>query len=65
MTTVPVYGYGLPEDLGPSASAVDLCRESGCDVTMFTTSQQVVHLDAGGARDEPGRTRSCKGFGDA
>lgn len=44
VTTVPVYAYALPTDLGPLRSAVDLLSENGCDVTMFTTSQQVVHL---------------------
>jgi uroporphyrinogen-III synthase len=44
VTPVPVYAYDLPEDLGPLRSAVNLLSQNGCEVTMFTTSQQVVHL---------------------
>jgi uroporphyrinogen-III synthase len=44
VTTVPVYAYQLPADLGPLRGAIDLLSQDGCEVTMFTTSQQVVHL---------------------
>ena len=44
VTSVPVYSYGLPEDRGPLRQAVTSLSESAYDVTLFTTSQQVVHL---------------------
>jgi uroporphyrinogen-III synthase len=44
VTTVPVYAYDLPDDLGPLRGGVNLLAQHGCDVTLFTTSQQVVHL---------------------
>ena len=44
VTPVPVYAYELPEDLGPLREAVTRLSQEGFDVTMFTTSQQVVHL---------------------
>ena len=44
VTRVPVYAYELPEDLGPLREAVNRLARKDCDVTLFTTSQQVVHL---------------------
>jgi uroporphyrinogen-III synthase len=44
VTSVPVYSYELPEDLGPLREAVTLLAQKQCDVTLFTTSQQIVHL---------------------
>jgi uroporphyrinogen-III synthase len=44
VTTVRVYSYGLPEDLGPLRNAITALSQGGCDVVMFTTSQQVDHL---------------------
>ena len=44
VTSVPVYAYELPEDLGPLREAVARLAKEAFDVTMFTTSQQVVHL---------------------
>jgi uroporphyrinogen-III synthase len=44
VTPVPVYAYELPEDLGPLREAVARLSREGFDVTMFTTSQQIVHL---------------------
>jgi uroporphyrinogen-III synthase len=44
VTTVPVYQYGRPEDLGPLREAIRLLAAKAFDVTMFTTSQQVVNL---------------------
>lgn len=44
VTPVPVYAYELPEDLGPLRDAVARLARKECDVTLFTTSQQVVHL---------------------
>ena len=58
---VPVYAYELPEDLGSSRGTPSICyRQSGCDVTMFTTSQQVVHLMQIAARDESGRRSGAR-----
>jgi uroporphyrinogen-III synthase len=44
VTSVPVYAYELPEDLSPLREAVTRLAQRECDVTLFTTSQQVVHL---------------------
>lgn len=44
VTLVPVYQYGMPEDVGPLREAVARLADSSFDVTLFTTSQQVVHL---------------------
>ncbi|HYI94763.1 MAG TPA: uroporphyrinogen-III synthase [Bryobacteraceae bacterium] len=44
VVSVPVYAYELPEDLGPLREAVSRLAKETFDVTMFTTSQQVVHL---------------------
>lgn len=44
VTTVRVYAYDLPEDLGPLRNAVALLARGECDAVLFTTSQQVVHL---------------------
>jgi uroporphyrinogen-III synthase len=44
VTQVPVYQYELPEDLAPLREAVSRLGRSEFDVTLFTTSQQVVHL---------------------
>lgn len=44
VTSVPVYEWGLPEDVGPLRAAVEAiaCRE--IDVVLFTTAMQVNHL---------------------
>jgi uroporphyrinogen-III synthase len=44
VTPVPVYQYALPEDLGPLREAAARLARGEVDVTLFTTSQQVVHL---------------------
>jgi uroporphyrinogen-III synthase len=44
VTPVPVYQYGLPEDAGPLREAIMLLSKEAFDVTMFTSSQQVVNL---------------------
>jgi uroporphyrinogen-III synthase len=44
VTQVPVYQYGLPDDLQPLREAVTRLAHGEFAVTMFTTSQQVVHL---------------------
>jgi len=44
VTSVRVYAYELPEDLGPLREAVTRLAQKDCEITLFTTSQQVVHL---------------------
>jgi uroporphyrinogen-III synthase len=44
VTTVPVYQWDLPEDLGPLREAVRKLAAGEFDVIMFTTSIQVQHL---------------------
>jgi uroporphyrinogen-III synthase len=44
VTSVPVYQYALPADLNPLREAVTRLAGGSIDVTMFTTSQQIVHL---------------------
>jgi uroporphyrinogen-III synthase len=41
---VPVYQWALPEDLAPLRAAIDAIVEGRVDITLFTTSVQVVHL---------------------
>jgi uroporphyrinogen-III synthase len=44
VTPVPVYAYELPEDLEPLREAVTRLVSDAFEVTLFTTSQQIVHL---------------------
>ena len=44
VTLVPVYQWELPENVGPLREAVDRLSRQAFEVTLFTTSQQVVHL---------------------
>ena len=44
VTTVPVYQWDLPEDLGPLREAVRRLACGEFDVVLFTTSVQVPHL---------------------
>jgi uroporphyrinogen-III synthase len=44
VTTVPVYAWGLPEDTGPLREAATRLVGGDFDVTMFTTSNQLVNL---------------------
>ncbi len=44
VTSVPVYEWGLPEDLGPLRAAVDAIARGEIDVVLFTTAMQVNHL---------------------
>ena len=44
VTTVPVYQWDLPEDLGPLREAVRKLAAGEFDVIIFTTSIQVQHL---------------------
>jgi uroporphyrinogen-III synthase len=43
-TTVPVYHWDLPEDVGPLREAVKRIVAGEFDVVMFTTSVQITHL---------------------
>ncbi len=44
VTTVPVYQWDLPQDLGPLREAVRRLAGGGFDVVLLTTSIQVQHL---------------------
>ena len=44
VTTVPVYQWDLPADLGPLREAAQRLAAGRFDVAMFTTSMQVPHL---------------------
>ena len=44
LTSVPVYEWGLPEDIGPLRTAVDAIASQQIDVILFTTAMQVNHL---------------------
>ena len=44
VTSVPVYEWGLPEDLGPLRDAVEAIARGDIDVILFTTAMQVNHL---------------------
>ncbi len=44
VTTVPVYQWDLPADLGPLHEAVRKLAAGEFDVILFTTSNQVAHL---------------------
>ena len=44
VVSVPVYRYGLPDDLGPLEDAARAIANGGIDVAIFTTATQVVHL---------------------
>lgn len=44
VTTVPVYQWDLPEDIGPLREAVRRLAGGQFDVVLFTTSVQVTHL---------------------
>ena len=44
VTTVPVYQWDLPEDLGPLREAVRRLAAGEFDVILFTTSIQIQHL---------------------
>lgn len=41
---VPVYRWGLPEDLGPLTRAVRAIMEGEADVVLFTNAAQVEHV---------------------
>lgn len=44
ITRVPVYRYGLPDDLTPLQQAVRAIADGGVDVALFTTATHVPHL---------------------
>jgi uroporphyrinogen-III synthase len=44
VTRVPVYEWGLPEDVGPLRAAVTSIASGEFDVVLFTTAIQVNHL---------------------
>src|SRR6266853_1049458 len=44
VTRVPVYEWGLPEDVGPLRAAVTSIASDDFDVVLFTTAIQVNHL---------------------
>ena len=44
VTAVPIYKWALPEELGPLKQAIRSISESGEDVSLFTSSQQIYHL---------------------
>jgi uroporphyrinogen-III synthase len=44
VTSVPVYEWDLPEDLGPLRAAVTAIARDEIDVVLFTTAMQVNHL---------------------
>ena len=44
VTSVPVYQWDLPEDLGPLKEAARRLAEGEFEVALFTTSVQAVHL---------------------
>lgn len=44
VTSVPVYEWSLPEDLGPLRAAVEAIANGQIDVVLFTTAMQVNHL---------------------
>jgi uroporphyrinogen-III synthase len=44
VTSVPVYEWALPEDVGPLRGAVSAIARSEIDVALFTTGMQVNHL---------------------
>lgn len=44
VTSVPVYEWGLPEDLGPLRAAVASLARQEIDVVMFTSGMQITNL---------------------
>lgn len=44
VTSVPVYRWELPEDVGPLEAAVRTTVEGGFDALLFTSAQQVRHV---------------------
>ncbi len=44
VTSVPVYQWALPEDVGPLRAACAAVADGLVDVALFTTATQIVHL---------------------
>ena len=66
MTSVPVYGWALPEDTGPLRRTIAEIAEGRVGAVVFTSAQQVVHLlevaaqegrEARASRRRTGRTQ--------
>lgn len=56
VTAVPVYQWALPEDTGPLREAARRLASGEFDVSLWTTSQQIVHLfEIAGGSQEPVR----------
>jgi uroporphyrinogen-III synthase len=44
VTRVPIYEWALPDDTAPLRAAVQAAVRGEVDITLFTTSVQVIHL---------------------
>lgn len=44
VVSIPVYEWGLPEDVGPLRAAIEAIAHGEIDVVLFTTAMQVNHL---------------------
>jgi len=44
VTAVPVYGWALPEDMGPLSAAIDRLAAGEVEVALFTSANQVDNL---------------------
>ena len=44
VTAVPVYGWALPEDIGPLRAAIDRLAAGEVEVALFTSAHQVDNL---------------------
>ncbi len=44
VTSVPVYEWALPEDLGPLRAAIEAISRGEVDVVLFTTAMQATYL---------------------
>jgi uroporphyrinogen-III synthase len=44
VTAVPVYGWALPEDMGPLSAAIDRLAAGEVEVALFTSAHQVDNL---------------------
>ncbi len=44
VTTVPVYGWALPEDIAPLCAAIERVVSSEIDLALFSSATQVDHV---------------------